>query len=212
MLIKKLIDNLKSLFSKYTQLKEGLDNLTIVDKKETKNYTGSHLDSPPTRHPTQIVVHYSAGEIHGMGHVLDWINNPDSKVSYHYIIGYDGTIYQLVDDKYEAWHAGSTSTPKFDDNALSLGVALESHPQEYTPKYTKAQLNSCTLLLAHLCREWDIPPTYPEWGWEYHKGDEDWKNYEGIMGHESINRHKGDPGDNFPYKSIIKKVSKLVNL
>ncbi len=211
-MLKKIISGIKGFFNKYTELQKKLDNLTIIDKKETKNYTGSHLDNPPTRQPSQIVVHYTAGEINGMGHVIDWINDPNSKVSYHYIVGYDGGIYQLVEDKYEAWHAGSHSTPNFDDNAQSIGVALESHPQEYTPKYTKAQLNSCTLLLAYLCRKWDIEPDYPTWGWEYYKDDNAWTNFNGIMGHESINKHKGDPGENFPHKSIIKKVAKLVAL
>lgn len=203
--IKKFLLKLTQTYKRLPELVENLDKV-IKNQRKTKNYTGSNKQNPPTRVPQQIVVHYTAGEINGRGHVIDWINNPDSKVSYHYIIAYDGTIYSLVKDEYEAWHAGSRSTPYYNENNLSLGVALESPYDQGTPDYTKEQINSCVLLLAHLCRKWDIPCETPSWGVDYHKGDKDWREFKGIMGHESINKRKADPGKNFKWEDIIPAV------
>jgi N-acetyl-anhydromuramyl-L-alanine amidase AmpD len=51
-----------------------------------------------------IVIHYTAN---GSGRgVLSWFKNPSARVSAHYVLDRDGTIYQLVRDEDTAWHAG----------------------------------------------------------------------------------------------------------
>jgi N-acetyl-anhydromuramyl-L-alanine amidase AmpD len=51
-----------------------------------------------------IVVHYTAS---GSGRgVLSWFKNPSARVSAHYVLDRDGTIYQVVKDEDTAWHAG----------------------------------------------------------------------------------------------------------
>jgi N-acetyl-anhydromuramyl-L-alanine amidase AmpD len=51
-----------------------------------------------------IVIHYTAS---GSGRgVLSWFKNPSARVSAHYVLDRDGTIYQVVKDEDTAWHAG----------------------------------------------------------------------------------------------------------
>jgi N-acetyl-anhydromuramyl-L-alanine amidase AmpD len=51
-----------------------------------------------------IVIHYTASGS-GQG-VLSWFKNPSARVSAHYVLDRDGTIYQVVKDEDTAWHAG----------------------------------------------------------------------------------------------------------
>lgn len=188
-----------------TKPKESLANFgnTFVTTYRSKNYTGSNKAQPPVRVPKQIMVHYTCGEIHGRGHVLDWICDPASEVSYHYVVGYDGTIYNIVDDQYLAWHGGSNKTPDYDENKLSIGVALESAYNTDKPSYTAQQIAAVTKLLAYLSHKWGIFFRIPTWGTGYHKGDADWRGFIGIMGHESTNAGKSDPGVNFPWDKVM---------
>ena len=39
----------------------------------------------------------------------------DNKVSSHYVIGRDGTVWQLTGEKHRAWHAGKSCWRGFDD-------------------------------------------------------------------------------------------------
>lgn len=55
-----------------------------------------------------IVLHQTIGSMPGC---LDWLTNPVSQVSSHYLITKDGTIYQLVKNEDVAWHAGNVYNP-----------------------------------------------------------------------------------------------------
>lgn len=43
---------------------------------------------------------------------LNWLCNPDSQVSSHYVVSPTGDIYSLVDESKTAWHAGKVVKPK----------------------------------------------------------------------------------------------------
>jgi len=76
-------------------------------------------------------------------------------VSYHYIVGRDGTVYQLVPDEERAWHAGeSVWQGRPNCNDYSLGVALSNDGKE---PYPDAQVRAAGELVADLCRRWGIP-------------------------------------------------------
>ena len=55
--------------------------------------------------PRLIVLHYT-GMASGRS-AVDWLCNPASKVSCHYLVDEDGTIVQMVDESQRAWHAGA---------------------------------------------------------------------------------------------------------
>lgn len=56
---------------------------------------------------------------------ISWLQSPTSKVSYHYLIGRTGSVYQFVPESRRAWHAGVS---EFDGrpncNDYSIGVSF----------------------------------------------------------------------------------------
>jgi hypothetical protein len=64
-----------------------------------------------------IVIHTMDGTVAGAN---DRFNNPTSRVSAHYGIGLDGTIYHWVDETYTAYHADN-----YPVNQASIGIEHE---------------------------------------------------------------------------------------
>ena len=70
-----------------------------------------------------IVMHSDAGAS-DKGTLL-WMADPVSKVSYHVLIGRQGTVYRIVEESRRAWHAGKSAWGGSKDvNAISLGLAF----------------------------------------------------------------------------------------
>ena len=67
-----------------------------------------------------LVWHYTAGV--GINGAINWLCDPASKASAHFIIGRDGLIVQLVPCSEAAWHAGGSSVENI--NSRSIGVEL----------------------------------------------------------------------------------------
>ena len=112
-----------------------------------------HSDRPAVNGSiTAIVLHCDAGATEEG--TLSWLANPISKVSYHYLVGRDGTVYQCVDESEKAWHAGVSEFHgvKFCNNfSLGLAFANRNDGEPYTP--------AALLSMADLCR--DIMSRYP---------------------------------------------------
>jgi hypothetical protein len=86
---------------------------------------------------------------------LDWLCNKASNAGTHYYVCRDGTIYQLVDDVHEAWHAGDSILAGVPDvNEYSLGIETEHKPGATWPG---VQLDSLTWLCHRLMAQYDIP-------------------------------------------------------
>jgi N-acetylmuramoyl-L-alanine amidase len=72
-----------------------------------------------------IVLHGTAGK--SVEGDVSWIQNPDSKVSYHYVVGRDGDIYQCVREADRAWHAGTSEWGGVADlNDYSIGIGISN--------------------------------------------------------------------------------------
>ena len=63
---------------------------------------------------------------------LDRLCDPQAEVSAHYLIGNDGTLWQMVREEHRAWHAGAGEWRGQDDiNSRSIGIELDNtgaHP------------------------------------------------------------------------------------
>jgi N-acetyl-anhydromuramyl-L-alanine amidase AmpD len=82
--------------------------------------------------------------------------NPESKVSYHYLVGRSGTVYQFVADNRRAWHAGvSTYRGQSDCNNFTLGVSFANN-QKGEP-FPPDQITAGAELVALLCLRHGIP-------------------------------------------------------
>lgn len=85
---------------------------------------------------------------------LPWLINPVSKVSCHYYICRNAEIFQLVEDRYEAWHAGVAQA--LYQNDRSLGIELEHRAGQDWPD---AQIDALTWLVTQLMALHKIPAT-----------------------------------------------------
>jgi N-acetylmuramoyl-L-alanine amidase len=108
-------------------------------------------------------------------------------ISPHYMIDYDGTVTQFVDEEKRAWHAGhSWWDGKSDINSHSIGIELVNpgHDRIYQP-FTPAQMQSLAMLVQDILKRNDIPAY-------------------NIVGHSDIapalNRNKPDPGENMDWE------------
>ena len=117
-----------------------------------KRPSPNHGARPSGAKPDLIVIHGTAGKT-DEGDVA-WCTDPRSEVSYHYIVGRDGKIYQLVPDEARAWHAGVSSWEGVPDcNDYSIGVAFSNDGRE---PYTRQQYAAGGVLLAELVRRHGI--------------------------------------------------------
>lgn len=77
-----------------------------------------------------LVLHYT-----GMARCADALArlcDPDAKVSAHWLVDEDGTVYRLVDEERRAWHAGVAHWRGHDDvNARSIGIELHNPGHEF---------------------------------------------------------------------------------
>ena len=100
--------------------------------------------------------------IHGDGGgsdagTISWIRDPASEVSYHYLVGRDGRIYQFVHDHLKAWHAGRSAWDGVRGvNSISIGVSFGNDGTGQEP-YRDAQYGHGARLIAGLCSRYRIP-------------------------------------------------------
>ena len=72
-----------------------------------------------------LVIHYTAGR--DAQSAINWLIDPERKVSAHLVIGRDGNITQLVPFDKIAWHAGRSEWKGFINlNQYSLGIELDN--------------------------------------------------------------------------------------
>ncbi len=115
--------------------------------------------------------------------------DPRSEVSAHYVICEPGRIYQLVDEKMRAWHAGAGQWGKLGDvNSHSIGIELANGgPQAGLPPFPEPQMAALEALLAAVLGRWHIAP-------------------ERVIGHSdmAISR-KSDPGAKFDWWRLARQ-------
>ncbi len=117
---------------------------------------------------------------------LDWQAHPyfesirDMKVSAHFFIGRDGTLWQFVSCAHRAWHAGASSYRGRDHcNDDSIGIELEGQDDKvFEPEQYETLGSLCSALMQN----------YP---------------IEHLAGHEHIAPgRKTDPGPGFSWKRL----------
>lgn len=117
---------------------------------------------------------------------LSEITNVAGKVSAHYLVDRDGSIYNLVDESKRAWNAGLGSWAGLDDiNSRSIGIEIvnvgltEDGKREPFPM---AQIDA----VIKLCK--DIQSRYP---------------IKYVLGHSDVAPvRKQDPGEAFPWRKL----------
>lgn len=139
-------------------------------------------DNYDVRRPVLIVIHYTEQDsVERSLHTLR-TRNSGGRVSAHYLIGDDGTLYQLVADEHRAWHAGAGSWGAISDvNSASIGIELDNDGRE---PFSEAQITALLWLLEDLTARWRIPR-------------------ENVIGHADLApTRKIDPGALFPWRRL----------
>lgn len=106
-------------------------------------------------------------------------------VSAHYLIAEDGRLWQLVDERARAWHAGAGFWGGGGDvNSRSIGIELANpapHP------FAEPQMARLETLLAGILVRWNIPP-------------------EGVIAHSDMAPgRKADPGPKFDWRRLARQ-------
>lgn len=105
------------------------------------------------RRPTYVVLHHTSNDT--VERALRTLTDPVREVSAHYVIARDGKVFQLVDERYRAWHAGRSQWGSdFDLNSSSIGIELDNSGDE---PYPQAQIDSLVRLLADIQARYRIP-------------------------------------------------------
>lgn len=105
------------------------------------------------RRPNYVIIHQTSDD--DAATALATLRSPERKVSSHYLIGRDGTTYQLVGDDRRAWHAGASRWGGLTDlNSASIGIELDNNGFE---PFSDVQIERLVKLLGELQTRYKIP-------------------------------------------------------
>ncbi|HEY4531319.1 MAG TPA: N-acetylmuramoyl-L-alanine amidase [Luteimonas sp.] len=149
-----------------------------------RNPMATWVPSPnhDVRRPVIIVLHYTEQDsVEESLHTLR-TGNSGGPVSSHYLVGDDGTIYQLVADTHRAWHAGGGRWGTITDlNSASIGIEIDNNGRE---PFSEPQVQALLRLLDDLTTRLRIPPSQ-------------------VIGHSDLApTRKIDPGALFPWRRL----------
>jgi N-acetylmuramoyl-L-alanine amidase len=148
----------------------------IVDRP-SPNFNERRADAPVDI----LVLHYT-GMPTAEG-ALKRLCDPEAKVSAHYTIDEDGTIYRHVAEAKRAWHAGASYWDgEHDINARSIGIELVNPGHEFGYRdFPEAQIVALIELAQGIVERHAIPPKR-------------------VLGHSDVApKRKIDPGEKFPW-------------
>ncbi len=119
------------------------------------------------------------------GAALNRLCDPEAEVSAHYLIGRNGTCWQMVEEAERAWHAGQGSWHGLDDlNSRSIGIELDNRGKEPFPEPLMRVLEN---LLREILQRWSLPP-------------------EAVIAHSDLAPgRKWDPGARFDWARLARQ-------
>lgn len=139
---------------------------------------------PQDVNPDLLVLHYTG--MRTAAEALTRLCDPASKVSAHYTVDDDGTIYAHVPEERRAWHAGVSFWAGISNvNACSLGIELVNPGHEFGYRtFSDTQIEALIDLVTDIRRRYPIAR---------HR----------IVGHSDVApARKQDPGELFPWKQL----------
>jgi N-acetylmuramoyl-L-alanine amidase len=151
------------------------------------------IDRPSPNHDDRggaaivmLVLHYTG--MKSAEEALTRLCDPAAKVSAHYTIDEDGTVYAHVPEARRAWHAGQSYWASASDiNARSIGIELVNPGHEFGYReFAEDQIAS----LITLCHSILMRHAIPSWR---------------VLGHSDVApARKEDPGELFPWERLAK--------
>lgn len=133
-----------------------------------------------------VVLHHTAME--NAEAALTRLCDPAAEVSSHYLIGEDGTLWQLVTEEMRAWHAGAGSWGgRGDVNSRSIGIELANPgPLRGLPPFSARQMDTLERLLGDILARHRLPPA-------------------AVIAHSDMApERKSDPGPAFDWRRLAR--------
>lgn len=135
---------------------------------------------------TILVMHYTG--MKDAASAINWLANPDAKVSAHYVVTEDGQIVHMVNEENRAWHAGRGYWRGIEDvNSASIGIEIVNpgHEWGYVP-FPEEQMDSVTRLASEIIGRHNIVKS-------------------NIIGHSDLApARKQDPGELFDWARLAR--------
>jgi len=141
-------------------------------------------DRRGAQRPDLIVLHYTGMET-GSG-AEDWLCNPASEVSSHYLVHENGRIVQMVRESDRAWHAGVSSWHgRADINSRSIGIEIANPGHRFGyPDFPAEQIDAVIALCRGIVARHAI-------------------RRERVLAHSDVAPgRKIDPGEKFPWPRL----------
>jgi N-acetylmuramoyl-L-alanine amidase len=105
-----------------------------------------------------LLLHYTGME--SAEKACEWLCQPQSKVSCHYLVDEEGRITQMIDEDLRGWHAGiSTWRGVHDINSASIGIEIQNpgHALGYVD-FPQVQMEAVIALCVDILSRHPIPP------------------------------------------------------
>ena len=152
-----------------------------------------HKSSREGHKVSLVVIHGDAGKTDDG--TIAWLADPASKVSYHYLIGRNGRVYQFVPEQQKAWHAGISSyngeKVVNSVNPFSIGICFANNGTG-AEGYTDIQYVEGAKLLAAVCKRHNLPLHRVRGHWEVSPGRKtdpwlwfNWEHFYTLFGVET---------------------------
>lgn len=154
---------------------------------QTIQQPSPNFDSRDGQIVDMLVLHYTGMKSAEVA--LDRLCNASAKVSAHYLVEEDGTVYQLVDENNRAWHAGVSywrSNTNINQRSIGIEIVNKGHEFGYTP-FPKVQMEAVAELCKWIFTRYAIPAR-------------------NVVGHSDVApARKKDPGELFDWKFLADK-------
>ena len=111
---------------------------------------------------------------------------PLARVSAHYVVSEDGTVYRVIAEENRAWHAGASSWQgEGDVNSRAIGIEIVNGGHDFgLPDYPPAQIEAVIALVRDILARHQLKPAQ-------------------VVAHSDIApERKQDPGEKFPWKRL----------
>ncbi len=134
------------------------------------------------RKPNFVVLHHTAQHSAEQTLFTFSLRRPGRESSAHYVVGRDGTVYQMLNDYVRSYHAGASKWGTITDmNSVSLGIEIDNNGSE---PYSDAQVAALIKLLGVLKKKYGIPQS-------------------NFIAHSDVAPgRKQDPSRHFPWKKL----------
>lgn len=135
------------------------------------------------RKPNFVVLHHTAQQSAEQTLFTFSLRRPGRESSAHYVVGRDGTVYQMLNDYLRSYHAGASKWSNITDmNSVSLGIEIDNNG--LGEPFSDAQIAALIKLLGVLKKKYNIPQA-------------------NFIGHSDIAPgRKKDPSNKFPWKKL----------